>query len=398
MDKPAVVFYLIDTCLSVPGIPAGGGAEKQLYQLATGLNPAWFKPVLVQLTPSDSPPAPEGRIGNLELFHVPIRKLYTGEGIYRIGQICRLARRKRARIIHTFFEKSEVAGWLTSRFSSIPVWVTSRRDLGFKRKKIYRRIFRFSSRGCERIIANCLAVKDQAIREENLPAGKIEVIPNGLNLSPYEKPPENGSLRKELGLSRETPLVGMVANFNFEIKGHRYFVEAARALADRSMGAAFLLVGDGPLRMKYERMAHELGLEERVRFLGKRNDVPAILSGLDIAVLSSMSEGLSNVILESMAAGKPVVATQVGGNSELVRDGINGYLVPPADSRALAEAIENLLRHPRQAIQMGRAGKSMVRDRFSQRQMVEHYERLYVSLLTEKGRWTGTFPAAADEQ
>jgi glycosyltransferase involved in cell wall biosynthesis len=389
MDKPVVIFYLIDTCISVAGVSSIGGAEKQLYQLATGLDPALFKPVLIQLTPNNSPAATTGRIGNLDLFHFPIRRFYNAPGIYRIGQICRLARRRRAQIIHTFFEKSEVVGWLTSRFSPIPVWVTSRRDLGFKRKKVYRRIFKLSSRGCARVIANCLAVKDQAVREENLPAEKIEVINNGLDLSPYEMPPQNGSLRKELGLSRDTPLVGMVANFNFEIKGHRYFVEAAKALSDRSTGAAFLLVGDGPLRKSYEQMAHELGLKEKIRFLGKRNDVPSILSGLDISVLSSTSEGLSNVILESMAAGKPVVVTNVGGSSELVRDGINGCLVPPADSRAMAEAIENLLRNPRQAVQMGRVGKSMVQDKFSQKQMVENYEKLYVSLLNDKEAVSG---------
>jgi glycosyltransferase involved in cell wall biosynthesis len=200
---------------------------------------------------------------------------------------------------------------------------------------------------------------------------------------------QNGSLRKELGLSPETPLIGMVANFNFEIKGHRYFVEAAKALSDRATGAAFLLVGDGPLRKKYEQMADELGLKERVRFLGKRNDVPSILSSLDIAVLSSTSEGLPNVILESMAAGRPVVATDAGGSSELVSDGINGYLVPPADSRAMAEAIESLLRNPEDAVEMGRMGKSMVQDKFSQKRMVENYEKLYVSLVNEKRAVSG---------
>ena len=389
MDKPVVILYLIDTRISAPDVSSSGGAETQLYQLAAGLNPALFKPILIQLSPDDSLPAAKGRIGNLDLFHFPIRKFYNAPGIYRIGQICRLARLERVQIIHTFFEKSEVVGWLTSKFSPIPIWVTSRRDLGFKRKKSYREIFKFSSRSCERIIANCLAVKDQAVREENLPPQKIEVIYNGLDLSQYEMALQNGSLRTELGLSPETPLVGMVANFNFEIKGHRYFVEAAKALSDRATGAVFLLVGDGPLRKKYEQMADELGLKERVRFLGKRNDVPAILSSLDIAVLSSTSEGLPNVILESMAAGRPVVATDAGGSSELVSDGMNGYLVPPADSRAMAEAIESLLRNPEDAVEMGRMGKSMVQDKFSRKHMVENYEKLYVALLNEKRAVSG---------
>jgi glycosyltransferase involved in cell wall biosynthesis len=390
MNKPAVILYLIDTFISAPGISSSGGAEKQLFQLATGLNPALFRPILIQLAPNRSLPVAVGRIGNAEWVHLPIRRLYTGEGICRIGQICRMARLEDAQIIHTFFEKSEVAGWLASVFSPIPVWVTSRRDLGFKRKKVYRDIFKFSSRRCDRVVANCLAVKDRAVQEENLPAGKIEVIRNGLDLSQYELPLQNGLLRKELGLSPDTPLVGMVANFNFEIKGHRYLIEAAKAL---SAEATFLLVGDGPLRSRYEQMVRELGLGGKVRFLGKRNDIPSILSGLDIAVLSSTSEGLSNVILESMAAGKPVVVTDVGGNSELVRNGVNGYLVPPADSRSMAGAIDRLLRNPGEAARMGRAGKSMVQDEFSPQHMVERYEKLYAALLAEKGHRAEVFPA-----
>ena len=116
-------------------------------------------------------------------------------------------------------------------------------------------------------------------------------------------------------------------------------------------------------------------------FLGKRNDVPAIISNLDVSVLSSTSEGLSNVILESMAAGKPVIATNVGGNPEMVVNGITGYFVPPADSSAMAGAITALLQEPDKAKAMGAAGKRLVEEKFSKKAMVERYENLYKSLI-----------------
>jgi len=173
----------------------------------------------------------------------------------------------------------------------------------------------------------------------------------------------------------------MIANFNFEIKGHRYFMEAAKSVLEKVPDVEFLLIGDGPLRSKYEEMARSLGVEKKVCFLGRRNDIPSILSVLSVSVLSSISEGLSNVVLESMAAGRPVVATRVGGNPELVINGTTGYLVPPADSEALTEAVVALLKNPAKARSMGVAGKKLVEEKFTVEAMVKGYENLYQSLM-----------------
>ena len=208
------------------------------------------------------------------------------------------------------------------------------------------RIFRFTAKDCKKCIANCHAVKDQMIQQENLPPEKIEVIYNGLDLSEYQETLKNKSLREELGIVNGTPLVGLIANFNFEIKGHVYFLGAAKKILEKVPDAKFVLVGDGPLRARYEEVVRELNIKKDVYFLGKRIDVPAIISNLDVSVLSSTNEGFSNVIMESMAAGKPVVATNVGGSREMVMDGVTGYLVPPADSQSMANAIIDLLQNP----------------------------------------------------
>jgi glycosyltransferase involved in cell wall biosynthesis len=277
-------------------------------------------------------------------------------------------------------------GWLTARLSGIPAWITSRRDLGFKRKKIYNKVFRFSSKDCKKCIANCYAVKDKMTQQGSLPDGKIEVIYNGLDLSIYQKSHNDKVLRKELGVEDDVPLVGMIANFNFEIKGHRCFLEAAKGVMEKVRDVEFLLVGDGPLRNQYKEMAQNIGIKEKVHFLGERPDVPAILSHLAVSVLSSTSEGFSNVILESMAAGRPVIATKIGGSPEIVVDGVTGYLVPPGDSLAMAEAITELLQDPDKARAMGSAGRKVVKEKFTVETMVKKYEELYASLLEHRGR------------
>lgn len=383
-SKPITVMYMIDTCLFAIDKPSEGGAEKQLYLLASSLNPGNFKPIVVQLIPDSRLKVSTGNVNGLELFHFPTSRFYGLGGFRQLGRLFSLARSKRVDIIHTFFEKSEVMGWLTARFSGVPIWITSRRDLGFKRKMIYEKIFRFSSKDCRRCIANCHAVKDTITKQGNLPDGKVEVIYNGLDLSVYQQPKNDQALRKELKIENGPHLVGMIANFNFEIKGHLYFLGAAKKILEKIPNVKFVLVGDGRLRFRYEEVARELNIKRDVYFLGKRVDVPNILSNLDVSVLSSTSEGLSNVILESMAAGKPVVATNIGGSPEMVVNAVTGYLVPPADSGAMATAIAALLENPDKAKAMGSAGRKVVQEKFTIEAMVNKYEELYFSLLKER--------------
>ena len=385
LNRPITVLYLIDTYISVPESPLRAGAEKQLYLLASSLNPEKFRPIIVQLSPDTSFQVASGNLEGLELFHFPTGKLYSLNGLRQINHLLSLTKNKKVDMIHTFFEKSEVMGWLAMRLSGTPVWITSRRDLGFKRKKIYDKIFRMTSKDCKKCIANCNAVREQAIQQENLPPGKIEVIYNGLDLSEYQQILKTKPLREELGVVNGAPLVGLIANFNFEIKGHIYFLGSAKKILEKVPNAKFVLVGDGPLRPRYEEVARELKIKRGVFFLGNRADVPNIISNLDVSVLSSTSEGLSNVILESMAAGKPVVATNVGGSKEMIQDGVTGYLVPPSDSQSMAAAIINLLQNPDKAIAMGSAGREVVKDRFTVETMVKKYEELYFSLLKDRG-------------
>ena len=379
-NKPITILYLIDTYLPRPDQAAVGGTEKQLSLLVSSLNPDIFRPIVVQLSMHPSQKTTD-TIGNVKLFHLPTKKIYSLRGLNQIRKLVNLAKDEQVDIIHTFFEKSEVMGWLVKRLSGIPVWITSRRDLGFKRKEIYNKIFRISSRDCNKCVANCIAVKEQTLQKEGLPEGKVEVIYNGMDFSPYQKSYNGNALRKEIGIDNQTSLVGMIANFNFEIKGHQFFIEAANIVLKKVPNVQFILVGDGALRQRFENMAEELGIRQKIHFLGKRSDIPVILSSLNVSVLCSTNEGFSNVILESMAAGKPVVATKIGGSPEMVTNGVTGYLVPPADSYSLAKAIINLLNEPNKAEEMGKAGRKIAQEKFTTEAMVKNYEKLYQELI-----------------
>jgi glycosyltransferase involved in cell wall biosynthesis len=385
--KKITIMYLTDTLISPPDNPKVGGAEKQLYLLSTSLDSQVFKPIVVQLSPFQSIPLEEGKVGNLDVFHFPTRRFYDINGVRQLRKILLLAKQRKVDIIHTYFEKSEVLGWLIAKLANIPVWITSRRDLGFKRSRIYDRLFAFSSRDCSKCIANCQAIKNQMVNKGSIIKDKVDVIYNGIDFSPYKKTYDDKALRQEIRLKDNVRLVGMVANFYHEIKGHQFLLEAAKIIQKKIPDVEFVLVGDGFLIDQYREKAEKMGLNGKVHFLGKRGDVPAILSILSVSVLCSTSEGLSNTILESMAAGKPVVATRVGGNPELVIDGETGYLIPPADSSALAQAIISLLQNPGKASAMGLSGRAEVERKFTLKTMTERYENLYKSFISasEKG-------------
>src|SRR4030042_4014551 len=205
------ILYLIDTYLPRPDQPAVGGTEKQLSLLVSSLNSNVFRPIVVQLGPHSIENTAD-TIGNVKRFHFPTRKIYSLHGLNQIRKLSKLAKDEKVNIIHTFFEKSEVMGWLVKRLAGIPIWGTSRRNPGFKRKEIYNKIFKISSRDCDRCVANCDAVKEQTLQKERLPEEKVEVIYNGMDFSPYKKSYNGNAFRKAIGIDNQTALVGMIAN------------------------------------------------------------------------------------------------------------------------------------------------------------------------------------------
>ena len=195
---------------------------------------------------------------------------------------------------------------------------------------------------------------------------------------------QDGALRAELGLENGQPLIGIVARL-VPIKAHEYFIEAATRIASQRADAHFAIVGDGERRAELESMSTGLGLADRVHFLGWRRDMRPIYADLDVIVLSSLNEGSPVAVIEALAAARPVVATAVGGVSEVVHDGASGILVQPRNADAIASGVLQLLEDPVRARQMGLAGRASVIPKYTVGRLVGDMEKLYLDLAREKG-------------
>jgi glycosyltransferase involved in cell wall biosynthesis len=290
-------------------------------------------------------------------------------------------RRERPDIVHGFLFHGYVLGALAARMVRVPVVLASRRSLGhFKRgKPHYALLERVVNPLTDLLIANSEGVREDVVRREGVPRDKVLVIHNGLDLRRFDVPPDP-ELARQLAPTR--PVVAVVANL-IDYKGHQFFLEAWATVLRQSPNAVALLVGDGPLREEIQATVRRLDLGRSVRFLGTRHDVPAVLALADLVVHPSLQEGFSNAILEGMGAGRPVVATAVGGNPEAVRHEETGLLVPPADSAALAAAMARLLADPATARAFGAAGRARVAAEFELSRMTRQYAALYERLTDD---------------
>jgi glycosyltransferase involved in cell wall biosynthesis len=239
---------------------------------------------------------------------------------------------------------------------------------------------RFTHPLADRVTCVSQQVADFVAREVGIPSEETVVIPNGVDLHRFDRLPAKQEVRRTLGLPNDELLVGTVTRLN-PVKRLDVLLRAVAALE----GVHTVIVGDGPERRQLEAMADQLGLADRVHLVGHQQDVRPWLAALGVFVLSSDWEGMSNALLEAMAAGLPIVATAVGGVPEVVVDDATGLLVPPGDPNALAEAITRLLRDPDLRRTMGQAGRARVVQHFSIDETVRLTEELYTTLLEEKG-------------
>ncbi len=224
-----------------------------------------------------------------------------------------------------------------------------------------------------KLVAVSNEVRKQAI-EEGVRPDKIVVIPNGVQ-SPQIQPGETARIRREAGVEEGGFLI-LSAGRLWDEKGHIHLVRAMPEILRGAPEAVLALAGDGAARKELEIEAGRLGVGARIRFLGVRTDVTSWMSGADLFVLPSNSEGMPNALLEAMGVGAAVVATQVGGVPEIIQDGTTGWLVPPRDPEALASAILSLYRNPSERRRLGQNAREMIRREYRMDAMCEHYKLL----------------------
>jgi L-malate glycosyltransferase len=349
-----------------------GGSERQFAALARSLDPAMFRPHLGCIM----------QRGTFLDGLGEIRQFGLGGSLYRLKSLIarfRLAchlRRYGIAIAHAFDFYTNLTLIPAARFARVPVVIGSQRQLGDLLTPAQSRAQLVMFRWCDAVVCNSRAAAEYLV-EQGLPERRIVIIGNGLPPAAFAE--TQPTLPRNPGLLR----VGMIARMNTASKNHRGFLHAAVRLRGKFPALEFVLAGDGPLRPELEREAEILGLGDRVRFLGDRQDIPSVLASLDVSVLPSASESLSNVIIESMAAGVPVVANRVGGNPELVSDN-RGILVAPNSVEALASALEQLLRDATLRAELGRNARQFAEANFTIERMREQYQEIYTKLLERK--------------
>ena len=296
--------------------------------------------------------------------------------------LLRLIYKLKPSVIHCFLPLITFMGALSGRIARVPLVVTSRRALGTHQRRypVLRPLDHVASRLSHRVTVNSQAVWNDMVRRDHVDASKLVLIYNGVATGPFEAALSyREDVRRDQGIKADARVMIVIANL-IPYKGHSDLIQAAKEVINRFPDAIFLLVGeDRGIQKELEQRVANFGVGQSVRFLGRQDDVPKLLAASDISVLPSHEEGFSNVILESMAAGLPVVATDVGGNREAILDGITGWLIPHKDPGALAAKIIDLLRDPAKAKEWGIGGRERVNRMFTVKRMVAAHINLYES-------------------
>ncbi|ACL66157.1 glycosyl transferase group 1 [Anaeromyxobacter dehalogenans 2CP-1] len=354
-----------------------GGQERQTVLNVRSMDRARFEPVVAVLH-LDGDHLQDLEVAGVRpvVFDVGGRMIRPNTA-WQLARIVRFVHTERIAVIHAQDVYTNVLGVLAARLARVPVILT-RVDLGHHLEGYRRPLLQAASRVADRVLVNALCIRDLAVRE-GVEADRVAVVRNGVDLEALD-------LEARRAPDHPVPEPGAVvciANMHHPVKGQSDLLVAMREVLRTRPDARLVLVGEGVRRPLLERLARRLGISDRCYFLGHRLDAPALLAQAVAGVSASYAEGISNAILESMAMRLPVVATRVGGTPEVVREGQNGFLVPPGAPAALARRILDLLRDPALRRRMGERGRRIVEEEFGLAQMRLSYDALYQELTED---------------
>ncbi|MBN1827190.1 MAG: glycosyltransferase family 4 protein [Candidatus Eisenbacteria bacterium] len=368
------VLYLMDDM--------GGGTGNHVFSLVPrieGVEPVFAttgRRVRTRLNVDDS-----------TVYKVPPKGRFDPPVVHQarmLADLRRFALSARVDLIHSYFFWSIFFGRILKRMLGVPL-VENREDLGFQWGTLEYALLRMGSGAPDRVICVAEAVRRQAARREGLPPARTTTVWNGIDPEELDADGGEGDLRAELGVPADAPVVGIVANFR-RVKRVDRLIRAAPRLLDRLPDLRVLISGRGVEEERLRALVREMGLEERVLFAGFRRRLAPVYRAADITVLTSETEGCSIAVLESFHFGRPVVATDVGGNGELVRNGENGFLVPEWNEAAFADRVVRLLTDRALLERMGRAGRELVRERHGIDGVAREYGRIYEEVAAEGAR------------
>jgi glycosyltransferase involved in cell wall biosynthesis len=357
-----------------------GGAERHLLALAQRLDPARFQPSVVCI-------GQEGRLfDDLIRARVPARALHLDgrrNALRALARLVAIMRSSRPDLVVARAYNAELLGRLAARLAGVrhsAVWVHQSQDLR-PRGRVRVLSDRLLDRWTDAYLGVTSAQTDYLTRVLGHPAGKVRIVENGVDPAAF-RVDDDPAMRHELGLDPDDPVVAIVARLRPE-KDHRTFLAAARLVSARLPRTTFLVVGDGPEAGALEQLRDDLGLADRVRFLGDHRDVDRVMRAANVVALSSVHEASPMVVLEAMACGRPVVSTDVGGVSQQVSDGVTGFLVPAGDPSALADRLVDVLSDRAAARRLGRTGRQRVEDELTLEQMVSRTQQVFAEIVGE---------------
>jgi sugar transferase (PEP-CTERM/EpsH1 system associated) len=354
---------------------AGGGMENGVINVTNGLPAGRFR---ISICALDFQETFSERIRQPDAAYYLLPK--EGEGLQwsLVWRLARLFRHTRVDVVHSHNWGTFLYSVLAAKLARVPIIHGEHgKNLGelneVNRPKLLAK--RLLGPRVDRLVT-----VSQAIAAEwaghGVPKGKIEWIPNGVDLNRFQPRPASAILRREFGLSETGLLIGSVGRFD-PIKRYEVLIEAFAGLAARFPESMLALLGDGPKEPELRALADGLGLSGRVVWLGRRPNPENFLPALDLFVLPSVSEGMSNVVLEAMACGLPVICADLPGHREVFQPGSEGMVVSPCDPPTLGAALAELLENPKRRESLGAAARKRAVERFDLRRMVSDYERLY---------------------
>ena len=369
-----------------------GGTERQFLETIRRLDRRRFDPRVLAL-PDSGPIRAE-----IEALGVPVARLGMppAQGAFRLSSlfhvlrmfrdVLRYLRRERPHILQSYQFWTNIYASVAGKIAGTPVILTGRREsLDPKYRRVWKLALRdLSNRWATAILANSERVRAECLRAERfLAPEKIQVIYNGVDFARYAVPQASLAIKAALNFPNDAPVVGVIARLHPR-KGHRDFLNAAAIILRQQPDARFLLVGaDQGMRPELEALASELGIADAVAFTGEQQEIPTLLAAIDILVSCSRIEGLSNAIMEGMAAGKAIIATNIDGTPELVRHEETGLLIPQGDPAQLAATALRLLHDSALRRRLGDAARERAKTLFQMDNMIQQTEAFYERCLRQ---------------
>ena len=378
--KPNVLF-IIDSFEQ-------GGSERQALQLLRQLHESGQVRVrLACLQDRGSLKKEAEQLGLGEIHEYPLTSFYDLNFVKQLGRLVSYVKENKIDVVHTHCFYTNIFGMTGGFLAGVPARVTSKGETDGFRTPLQKRAERMSFILGHRVIANCLVVRDMLIREGVNPKRIIQHY-NGLDLDRLRVSPDvsRDQALAKFGLPAGRRFMTIVANLRNPVKDHPMFLRAAARVCATVPDAAFVVAGEGELMPSLREMAKQLGITDKVHFIGRCDDVATLLHASNIGVLSSKAEGFANAILEYMAAGLPVVATDVGGVREAIVEGETGYIVASGDDEQMAQRIIQILADDENARAMGVRGRRLVAEKFSSEHHLRNTLELYDELLSQRAK------------